>query len=386
MATPTPRAVNVDQGNIPPLVTATDHEPNSPTPGQPVVVTSRIRDLDGSLNETRLFYDAGGGFVSVALFDDGLHGDGAPGDQIHGAQITGYPEGTTVRYYVRARDDDLEYTFDPAGAPATTYSYVVGYEQPPLFVNEFMASNTATIQDEWGEFDDWVEIYNAGAGPITLTGMTLSDNLAVPNKYTFPATVLGPRDFILVWCDNQPVQGPYHAPFALSAAGEQIGLFAPAGTGYAPIDTLSFGPQGPDVSYGREPDGGAVWRLYTRATPGQSNQIPIAVDDEPAPPPSGLILAAPEPNPFSRETRVRFTLPAAAEVTLALHDVLGRRVATIEAGRLAAGAHGIALGPVLERAGAGIVSSGSAGLPSGVYFLVLEAEGERRIQKLHVVR
>lgn len=275
MATPTPNAANVDQGNIPPLVSDTGHAPSSPAPLQPVIVTSRLRDLDGTLPGTdqRLFYEA----ISTIMYDDGLHGDGAAGDQIYGAEIPGYPGNTTVHYYVRARDNEGAQTLDPESAPGVTYSYLVGYVPPPLFLNEFMAANTTTIADEFGEFDDWVEIYNGGSQPVDLGGLNLSDDLAIPNRYTFPSVILNAGDFLIVWCDNDAVQGPYHAAFALSAAGESIGLFASSADGYAVIDSLSFGPQTNDVSMARMPDGGAVWELDTTPTPDQSN-VPQAVE------------------------------------------------------------------------------------------------------------
>lgn len=37
-----------------------------------------------------------------------------------------------------------------------------------LFINEVMPSNKTIIPDETGQFDDWIEIYNAGANPIDL--------------------------------------------------------------------------------------------------------------------------------------------------------------------------------------------------------------------------
>ena len=33
-------------------------------------------------------------------------------------------------------------------------------------INELMASNATTIQDESGEFEDWIELYNTGQGPF----------------------------------------------------------------------------------------------------------------------------------------------------------------------------------------------------------------------------
>jgi len=32
-----------------------------------------------------------------------------------------------------------------------------------LYINEFMASNDFSIQDEYGENEDWIEIYNSAA-------------------------------------------------------------------------------------------------------------------------------------------------------------------------------------------------------------------------------
>lgn len=388
MATPTPLSPNVDEGNIPPLVSATDHEPNSPDVGQTAIVTSRMRDLDGTLTDTRLFYDAGAGFLAVTMFDDGMHGDGEPGDQIHGASIPGFPGNTTVRYYVRARDDSLAQTVDPPGAPTITYSYVVAFVPPELYVNEFMASNSSTIQDEWGEFDDWAEFYNGSAEAIDMTGLALSDDLAVPAKYIFPPTILGPGEFLLVWCDGTPAQGPYHTGFRLSADGEEIGLFASAVNGHAPIDTLSFGPQIPDVSYGRLPDGGPNWQFFNSPTPRASNSGQHAVGDSPAPGRPAVFLEPPHPNPFSATATVHFELPEPGQVSLSIHDILGRRLRVLVDGVEPAGLHAVRLDRAIlaggERTGSGSWIGGGR-LPSGVYFLKLQALGETRIQKLQLV-
>jgi len=80
----------------------------------------------------------------------------------------------------------------------------VAFAPPALFVNEFLAVNTTGIVDEFGQHEDWVEIYNGGQDPITLAGLCLSDQLSVPNKFVFPDTTLDPGGFLLVWCDNDP--------------------------------------------------------------------------------------------------------------------------------------------------------------------------------------
>ena len=79
--------------------------------------------------------------------------------------------------------------------------------QAQLKINEFMASNTRTLPDEHGEFDDWIEIFNAGQVTINLSGYSLTDNLNDPKKWPFPDLSLMPDDFLLIWADNNTEQG-----------------------------------------------------------------------------------------------------------------------------------------------------------------------------------
>ncbi len=149
-----------------------------------------------------------------------------------------------------------------------------GYRQSPfagiLYINEFMASNQTTIADEFGDYADWVEVHNAGTTPIRLRGMYLTDNLANPSKWSFPDTVIAPGGYLLVWCDGEYRQGALHASFRLSADGEQLGLFAAQGDRVSFVDTLTFGPQRTDTSWGRLPDGGQ-WTELPYPTPGDRN-------------------------------------------------------------------------------------------------------------------
>jgi hypothetical protein len=141
-----------------------------------------------------------------------------------------------------------------------------------LFINEFMASNHTIVADEAGDFDDWVELHNAGDSAVSLAGMHLTDNLSAPAKWTFPDTAIAAGGHLLVWADAESTEGPLHASFNLGAAtGEQLGLYATLGGHFLAIDTLTFGHQSPDTSFGRMPDGGDTWRFFASPTPGRSN-------------------------------------------------------------------------------------------------------------------
>lgn len=137
-----------------------------------------------------------------------------------------------------------------------------------LFVNEVMASNTTACPDAAGEFDDWVELYNAGATDIDLTGYTVTDDAGQPSKFTMGAGVVVPaHGYKLLWCDQQIGQGHDHIGFKL-AAGEAFVIYAPDGT---MIDGVSFGTPTTDVSFARLPDGTGAFAACAMGTCGATN-------------------------------------------------------------------------------------------------------------------
>ena len=77
---------------------------------------------------------------------------------------------------------------------------------------------------------------------------------------------------------------------------------------------------------------------------------------------SVLQLDTPAPNPVHGEAAFRFTLPTAGSATLAVYDTMGRRVAVLHDGPLAAGAHAVAW----DRAAEG------GALADGAYLLRLD--------------
>ena len=59
-----------------------------------------------------------------------------------------------------------------------------------------------------------------------------------------------------------------HTNFKLSSTGETVVL---TNSQNVTIDEVTFGSIGPDISYGRQPDGSNTWFLFAEATPGDSN-------------------------------------------------------------------------------------------------------------------
>ena len=83
-------------------------------------------------------------------------------------------------------------------------------------------------------------------------------------------------------------------------------------------------------------------------------------------------LQANYPNPFNPSTEIRFNLPRASEVRLTVHDLLGRKVATLVDERLPAGSQ--------------TVTFDAGNLSSGVYLYRLQADGYSETRKMLLVK
>lgn len=273
MATPTPGSTNGPH-NAPPSIAGVARAPLQPGASDVVTVTAAVVDPDGAVTSVVLLYDAGSGWVETPMLDDGASGDGDAGDAVYGGSIPAQAADIVVKYYIMAVDDTGASARDPRRAPELAHAYVVGYLPPALYINEYMAANGSAIEDpdEPLAFEDWLELYNPGPLDVDLGGMYLTDDLESPRKFAIPAGVtIGAGGHLLFWADDEPLQGPQHVGFKLSAGGEQIGLFDTDTRGNVPIDSRVFGVQTTNVSEGRCPDGAPEWQSLAAPTPGAAN-------------------------------------------------------------------------------------------------------------------
>jgi hypothetical protein len=144
-----------------------------------------------------------------------------------------------------------------------------------LIITEFVAQNTAGLQDEDMDYEDWLEIYNDGATAATVAGLYLTDDAMELNKWQFPATVpaIAPNSYLLVFCsDKDRINGPQgqiHTSFALKASGEYLALT----DGVNVIDEYAptFPGQTANLSYGI--DGSGNVGFFDTPTPGAANPL-----------------------------------------------------------------------------------------------------------------
>jgi hypothetical protein len=124
---------------------------------------------------------------------------------------------------------------------------------PQVMISEFMASNGQVLADEEGEYPDWIELYNSGAGSVNLEGWYLTDNASNLTKWRIPAVSIPPKGFVLVFASGKDRKDPsatLHANFSLSASGEYLALIASDGVTVVSAFAPQFPEQFRDVSYG----------------------------------------------------------------------------------------------------------------------------------------
>jgi hypothetical protein len=124
-------------------------------------------------------------------------------------------------------------------------------------INEFLTKRAA------GGVDDWVEFYNRGSMEVDLTGWALTDNVDLPTRCLFPpGTSIAQGAYISI--DES------YCGFSFASDGREI-IMLTSGDGAVGQDFFDYGPQTPDVSQGRFPNGTANWHFFDFPTRGFGN-------------------------------------------------------------------------------------------------------------------
>lgn len=125
-----------------------------------------------------------------------------------------------------------------------------------------------------------------------------------------------------------------------------------------PIVSVGLGPDG--HGYFAMP-GSGVFRVPLGALSIESNYVLRS-----------FVLHPPYPNPFNPSTTIEFSIARSSAVTLTVYDLLGRELETILNEPVDAGRHQVEWNP--------------SNIPSGIYFVTMQARGSAETRKVMVLR
>ena len=281
------------------------------------------------------------------------------GEQMADTSYGRYQDGTTNWY--------LMVEFTPGSANINP--------NPPsptsLFINEFMASNDGAVPGPQGDYPDWIEIYNAGSEAVMLGGYYMSDDLSDPEKMfqipdTYPDSVTIPAGgFLVFYANSDPDWSVLNLNFKLSGGGEHIGLWDP---NQVFVDSLTYGEQYPDTTYGRFTDGTNNWYLMPDYSPGEPNRYTDAIAEFQ----DGNSFSICYPNPFENETKIEFVLDKTEPISIMIFDITGAVIEKAE--------------NILFQKGLQQYRWDATGLPSGYYFYQIKTSAHSNTGKVCKIR
>lgn len=144
-----------------------------------------------------------------------------------------------------------------------------------LALNELMAVNTTTVQDESGDFDPWVEIINPGPGLIEVTGLYLTDDAENLTKWALPSVDLDDGEYLTLWLDGEAGEGNNHVSFSLSATGGTLELT----DGVTVLDSITYPALNANSSLARVPDAVGDFMVTDRPTFASANLAPLVSNE-----------------------------------------------------------------------------------------------------------
>lgn len=151
-------------------------------------------------------------------------------------------------------------------------------EDSAVILTEVMPSNTSTIADNKGNYNDYIEIYNSGNVAVNLKDYGLSDDPDKVLKWKFPDITIEPGEYLIVFASGQDKESTdltvkaVHTDFRLSTYKETVILSNPQG--YI-LDQVYYTEMPPGTAFirteGADGKYQPQWELTQSPSPGSKN-------------------------------------------------------------------------------------------------------------------
>jgi hypothetical protein len=146
-----------------------------------------------------------------------------------------------------------------------------------IVINEVVFSNSGSLTDLDRDSPDWIELYNASANSINLSGYILADNADENDYWECPSYDMPPGTYKVIFASGKNIKSnsEWHTNFKLGLMQEQLFLLNPT---YEIIDSTQIQCVPPDKSLSCKPDGNTFNRIVCIPTPNLSNDNSEAIN------------------------------------------------------------------------------------------------------------
>lgn len=153
--------------------------------------------------------------------------------------------------------------------------FIVTGAKTQVVINEYSCSNLSQFTDNYGKYEDWIELYNAGPSTLNLGGYFLSDDSVSNLKWQIPPGIMiTSHGFLRFWASGRnEVSGThYHTSFKLTQTKNNHEFIVFSGPSGLILDYVELSRKTQlGHSLGRTLDGAGAWSLFKNPTPGASN-------------------------------------------------------------------------------------------------------------------
>jgi Na+-transporting methylmalonyl-CoA/oxaloacetate decarboxylase gamma subunit len=163
---------------------------------------------------------------------------------------------------------------------------VFGQGAKNIVINEVLTNNTASIQDEYGRREAWIELENTSFTTYNVRGMFITTDRRVLNKglsaperinmmQMIPSgddrTSIGGRHHLVLFANSNPSEGKLHLKVSIPMS-QPVWIALYNGNGVELIDSVTVPALAADQSYARV---GGRWKVMASesVTPGIENTI-----------------------------------------------------------------------------------------------------------------
>jgi len=173
------------------------------------------------------------------------------------------------------------------GLLVTSASLVFGQGARNIRINEVLTNNTASIEDEYGNREAWIEVENTSFTTYNVRGMyfttdrsVLDPKMSVPERIKRmsvipsgdPRTQIGGRQHLVFYCNSNPAQGKLHLSLSIPVS-EPLWIGFYNGNATELIDSVSIPALAANQSFARQDKYGWAVKSETNVTPGTENFI-----------------------------------------------------------------------------------------------------------------